>query len=63
MKAQQYIDEEEDLDVNADSRSVDIGNHGWMRRRNTQVAPEGIACFCIIYAYYHSNYFQLIRYS
>ncbi len=45
--ASEYINEEEDLDANADARSVDLLSHSganWLRnvvRRNTQVAPEG----------------------
>ena len=53
MTAQQYVDEEEDLDDAADSRSMDMltsrghggeSNVAWLRnvvRRNTQVAPDG----------------------
>ena len=52
MTAQQYVDEEEDLDD--DSRTMDLlsarggggaeANVAWLRnavRRNTQVAPDG----------------------
>ena len=47
MKAQQYVDEEEGLDVHSDARSMDMmggTNQGWLRnvmRRNTQVSPDG----------------------
>ncbi len=56
MTAQQYVDEEEDLDDAAEARSVDAmlasrggaggaeSNVAWLRnvvRRNTQVTPDG----------------------
>ena len=56
MTAQQYVDEEEDLDDAADSRSMDMltarghggeSNVAWLSnvvRRNTQVAPDGKSC-------------------
>lgn len=40
--AQQFIDEEEDVDGGSDARSLDmVHSGGWAMRRNTQVAPEG----------------------
>ncbi|XP_046353562.1 serine/threonine-protein phosphatase 6 regulatory ankyrin repeat subunit B-like isoform X3 [Haliotis rufescens] len=46
-RASEFINEEEDMDANADARSVDLmaqSSANWLRniaRRNTQVAPEG----------------------
>ena len=49
MYAQHYVDEEEDLETNADARMADNqgshgGNSSWLRsmvRRNTQISPDG----------------------
>ena len=40
MEAQQFVDEEEQLDVVAAEAGQNAGQN-WMKRRNTQVAPEG----------------------
>ena len=45
MNVQHYVDEEEDLDGAGDTHSLDgltVGQAaGWLKRRNTQVSPEG----------------------
>ena len=51
-QAQEFINQEEDLETFQDNHSLDISSHGgWIKhvvRRNTQVAPES-KCYVIKY--------------
>ena len=51
MNAQQFVDEEEDLDTGTDNRSdLTQGQAGWLRnvvRGNAQVSPDGKHIYAI----------------